>query len=471
MKLKNFMLLSVFSTIFMLTACGNKDIATNYENSKEINEFTEASSELTTENITAETSKKADIFADIGDIKENTQENDYGNNFVKLGNYIYFIDTNGNNDNNNSNYALYSLDNNNKTTKIYETNSSSLFVLNNYIYLNNTINNENKIIKLSSNGKAEILANGYILLISNNELYCQNSISNTNNNSSEIFKIDSNGNNKKTICIGKYKLLDKLNDTIYLDASLERSQNNAVLAQINSNGTNLKDIAILPMAINSSVYEETEQEYITDFRIADNSIILSAGNYKGSGHYFYGNLCSLNKGISIPNYMDFDFIDNFKIGNGLIYFNVTAGELDKYKIGCYCMSNDFSNIQYLGEDITKLLKIDNNKYLYFEKDISPNDYSKNICNLYQKNIKTNKEILLFEGKNAPFFDNSRNINYEINNIIDDWIYFSVVVHGYNDNKDLMWGHNCYSAYYKVKTDGSGLQLILENKLSDCSKQE
>lgn len=369
---------------------------------------------------------------------------------------MYFYDLNDD-ENSDFKWAVYSAnETGSEKKKVNERNwKEMLFVCNNYIFMND-YDGENVIICRISldDGKVKNILEGRLNCIDrkSGNLYYSNSYDLNGEYITDIFKADINGENIKRICSGKYEFLHKDGDIIYLE---DKSTSNAILASVKSDGSDLKIIAEIPLA-----YEDIEVENIVDFGVVDNWIFLSAGSYHGTGHFFYGGLVRMKKdGTEIERLLE--ETDKFYIIDDWVYFNYNpVGEDENEKYGCYRMKSDLSEKQYLGDKIGKLLTIDSN-YLYGESDSE----KEGINDLRQMNIEDGSIITLFEGKKAPVFDDSDYVGYYVEEKVGGFIYFSVWVHGYAEGESWR-GHNCCTAFYRIRENGSDLSLLYQS--NECT---
>lgn len=484
MKLKNFMLLAILGVILLLSACRNKaDSSTDTVNTiqnEELEIYTEVLTENSTENflepttenitistteiLTEATSEVITFYANNLTLPKNTNnynKNIYENNHGRIGAYSYYI-TSNDNKNSDYEYAIYGInDNNTVKKKIYETKDAQyLFVTDKYIFISPKYT-EKGIVRISPNGDFKFLSEGVLHCISDNELYC--SYLNPSTNNTEIFKMDINGENRRTIISGKYNFLDKADNTIFLDASSLEPKKGVTLASINVKGKDLKEIAIIPFQYpNESVYE-----HITYFTICNQAIILNAGCYQGSSAFYFGQTFRFDKAANKVENFIFNNIEKIGIVDDWIYFNENEVDNENTKYWGRKIRLDFSNIQYIGDRFPIILDSSKDGFVYYKKLYYNNNFKYIYNDLYLYNTKRNKDILLFNYKKAPISSHCDYIDYSIDTKTDDFIYFTVNVHGYN-NYDIWRGHDCYVAYYRIKTNGSNLQLLSEEYSPDGS---
>ncbi len=408
--------------------------------------------------------EKKEITEKTEDMKTQSKENniDYGRNIVQCGECIYFCDSN---DDKKSNYgrAVYSVNQEyNEKKKIVEIYgdlyaTGKLFVFDNYIFVNDYIDDEYVILRISiDDNKVKTLSKGILNCIDaeNGEVYYSHFLYyDSYEKNTEIFKMDVNGENVKLICLGKYEFLHKDNDVVYLEGMYDK---NAVLMSINSDSSDLRKIVEIPCEYRE--YEK-EPERITEFGIAGDWIFLSVGSYQGSGNFFYGNLVRLKKdGTEFERLID-EPIEHFYIIGDYIYFNYEYYE-DNKKQGCWRMRTDLSGKEHIGDKIGMLKGYFDDGYLYGEA-VAASDSNKTINDLRQLNIEKNEVISLFDGNKALMREDSNYLGYYVTEKVNEFIYFWVEVHGYNRDNDNWRGHTCYEAFYRVRDNGEDLRLLYE----------
>ena len=131
------------------------------------------------------------------------------------------------------------------------------------------------------------------------------------------------------------------------------------------------------------------------------------------------------------------------------------------------MSPDLSKKEYLGQEIHRMESYSEDGYIYHTYD-SINVPAEIIVNdLRQCTPDSKNAITLFNGNTAPWFADSDYISYRNIETVGDYVYFVVNVRGYAAMVDSWRGHTCYYAYYRVRKDGSDLELLYKNANLEC----
>lgn len=394
-----------------------------------------------------------------------------GGSVVQNGNNTYFYAPNDNVENTESEWAIYVLhqnDNDMTKEKIAELNGhwqKKFFISDNFIFVTDYNEKGYNIITISlDTGEKKELCEGELELIDVQKKEIYYTVSNYHLSVEEkgIYKMNLDGSNIKKLCPEGYTFIEKIDDLIYLDAPHADKNNDAVLASMNSDGSDLINVATIP----ALTYEGdmSEYEYIVDFGICEDWIILSVGNYQGSGHFFYGSLVRLKKdGQQLERFYPSE-VDSFDIIDGWIYFNEWNERNAMFKDGCYRMSPDLSEKEYLGQEIHRMESYSEDGYIYYTYNV-PAEIIVN--DLRQCTPDGKNAITLFHGNMAPQFEDSSYISYKDIETTEDYVYFGVGVHGYAVMVDSWRGHSCYYAYYRVRKDGSDLEFLYKDANLEC----
>ncbi len=366
-----------------------------------------------------------------------------------------------------------------KFTDLARGYTDNIYIDENYMYYSDNKNDEtyeDYIVKMSLETKEkEYLQEGEIDFVDteNNEIYYTvQSIGEGGRFQSDIYKMDTNGENIVNLATGYYRFIEKVDDVIYLENvkydTSGKKENSIILSSVNPDGTNLKDViettegAYLtdPEAIEyyNKIYLDYEEECIVDFGVYKDDIYFSFGGYEGTGNYFFGGVVKVGKnGKGFEPVLE--DVETFEIVENNLYYNSDYDD----KEGIFKLNLDNNKTTYMGDDIQRVVAVDSD-YLYIQR------YYEEKLDLSKYNIDSGEVTTLFEGDNAPLKNHSDFINYGQVEIVGDYVYFWLNVHG-NQELDSWRGHFCYEGYYRVKQDGSELELIYERPSKYCSERE
>jgi len=256
----------------------------------------------------------------------------------------------------------------------------------------------------------------------------------------------------------EYNLLKSDGDTQY---AWKFEEDNCALYAMNNDGSDERRLAVFP-PLRSEYDDRPTLNYITDFGICGDWIIISVGHYEGSGHYFYGDFVRLKKDGSELEHFWLTEDDKFVIVKDWIYYNFwTAQDRPENVYGCYRIRPDGTDKEYLGDIISSIIIYAEDGYVYGEYATSETVNGWNpVVNLIRCKPDGSGVIILFTGDNLPKFDNSDFISYYDIKVTDEYVSFTARVHGYSEG-DSWRGHYVYTAAYRVDKDGNNLVLLSE----------
>lgn len=381
----------------------------------------------------------------------------------------------------------------NGTEKIVELNSGytdNIYVGDGYIiYTDIQENDENLdryIVKFSLDTKEkEFLQIGNINFVDteNEEIYYTVfDINEDASYKSDVFKMDTNGENIVELAIGNYSFIEKVDDIIYLQDGITVNNvldNKIILFSVNTDGTDFKTVLettegaylLDPKDIKefNDVYLDYEEQSIIDFGVYKDTIYLSIGGYEGSGHFYFGGLVKV--GTDGQGFEPvFEDVENFDIIDKNMYFYTYDAKTGNGGISEFNL--DTSELTFLGEEMRNVEAIENSD-LYVEYRTNTNTDTDNgiiTNNLSKYNSKTGEIVTIHEGETVPVQEDSDYIGYSDVEVVGDYVYFNVYIHGYKEMLDGWRGHICYEGYYRVKKDGSDLELISQNPNQYCPKE-
>lgn len=136
------------------------------------------------------------------------------------------------------------------------------------------------------------------------------------------------------------------------------------------------------------------------------------------------------------------------------------------KEGCYRFHPDLSDKKYFGEEMQWMLASSKDGYLYYQYNPVREPANNIINDLRQCNPDGSNIITLFYRNMAPSFEDSNYTSYSNIEVAGEYVYIGVDVQGYSTG-DSWRGHKCYYGYYRICKDGSGLELLCEDKTLQC----
>ncbi len=378
--------------------------------------------------------------------------------------------------------AIYMISEN-STEKFTELNSGlirSMFINDGYLYYTdmkeNDENYESYVVKTSlETREKEYLQLGDILYvdIENDEIYYTVAEFDAEGvYQAEICKMNTYAKNVTVLATGNYNFIKIVDNTVYLETLTE--DNNIILTSVKTDGTDLKNVletksgAYLKDPEKITAFEELYGDYagqfIVDFGIYKDTIYLSIGGYEGSGNYYYGGLVKV--GLDGNGFEPvFEEVENFEIIGNAMYFYTYDVKNDESGISKFDL--DTGSLTFLGNNLKNIEAVDED-YIYTEYDAS-NSNEMNIYNLGKYDFETEEIITIHEGSTAPIKEDSDFVDYGAVSVAGGYIYFDLQVHGFNENFDGWRGHVCFDGHYRVKKDGSNLELIYENPNQFCPK--
>jgi len=233
---------------------------------------------------------------------------------------------------------------------------------------------------------------------------------------------------------------------------------NCVLYGLDKNESTANQLAIFPP--HRDVGRDPTPNSIVEFGVCDNWIIASVGHYEGSGHYFYGDFVRMKKdGTNLEHFWLTDD-DRFTIVDNWIYYNfwTVKGSSDE---GCYRIHPDGTGKEYMGDILHSIFLYDQDGYVYGEHDTGKTiDNINPMTDLIRCKPDGSELTTLFSGDSLPKMENSNYMRYYNIKTDNDYVTFTVAVHGYSEG-DSWGGHYNYIANYRVNKDGSNLVLLHE----------
>ncbi len=417
-------------------------------------------------------------------VKEQAQEtidaNGNGGQVVEYKGNTYFVKPDDDKPMDSNIYAIYVINESvtEKFTDIALGYVYDFYIDDDYMYFTDIkVGDENYddfIVKMSLDTKEkEYLQIGEIEFVDteNDEIYYTVEEYKDDIHKSNIYKMDNNGENIIELAIGNYSFIDIINDVVYLENYTRESENDIILSSVNSDGTNLKKLLVTTEGSylteeseNFSEKEDFDYEYqnIIDLGVYKDTIYLTIGGYEGTGNFYYGGLIKV--GINGEGFEPvLEYVEYFDIIDNNLYYYFDDVKYDEG--GIYKINLDTDEKDFLGKEIDALKAVvDDN--LFIEYKINT-DNGVSTYNLSKYNTETEEITTLYDGTMAPVKEDSDYIDYQLAEVAGDYIYFYLQVHGYNETVDSWRGHLCHGGYYRVKTDGSGLELLYENTNQKC----
>ena len=191
------------------------------------------------------------------------------------------------------------------------------------------------------------------------------------------------------------------------------------------------------------------RDYIVDFGMIDDWIILSVGSYQGSGAVFYGDFVRMKKDGSELEHFWLTDDDRFHIIGDWVYYNYWAIQPNKLE-GIYRVRVDSSDEEYMG-DILRSIIVTADGYMYGTQ----------ANNFIRWSPADGEIVTLFFGEILPRFDEYDFIVYTNIKIGEGYILFTVHVWSYRQG-DTWRGSSLYTAEYRVDKNGENLLLLNEH---------
>ena len=230
-----------------------------------------------------------------------------------------------------------------------------------------------------------------------------------------------------------------------------------VLYAIDKNASYARQLAIFPPGCKYGGPEAIN--YISNFGICGDWLIVSVGHFEGSGSYFCGDYARLKKDGSELEHFWLTDDHTFFIVDDWIYYNVWTAKYGAE--GCYRIRPDGTDKEYLGNAIQSIIFNDKDGYLYGKHDTDEmlNGWNP-VPDMILFKPDDDEMITLFKGDTLPKFDDSDYIRYYDVEVTDGSVAFTAIVHGYSSG-DRGYGHILYLANYCVSKDGANLSLLGE----------
>ena len=244
-------------------------------------------------------------------------------------------------------------------------------------------------------------------------------------------------------------------------------EDDCVLYAVEEHAAEAKRLAAFPpydkWEYGGSVY--ITRNYIVDFGICGDWLILSVGTYQGSGHIFYGDFVRLKKDGGILEHFWLTDDDRFVIVGDWIYYNFWMLEYGRAegKEGVYRIRPDGTDKEDWRDKLEKIYLYveDGDGYVYGGYDTGKTIIAWNtLSDLIRCRTDGTEQATLFQGESLPEFDNSDYMDYYHIETTEEFILFSVYVQGYSPG-DGVRGHILYDADYRVNKDGGDLTLLRE----------
>lgn len=385
-----------------------------------------------------------------------------GGTVLLAGDTTYFYAPNDNVNNLEMPWAIYAMkDISTDKTKVIETHGKEgFYIVDNKIYVSDNTDSGSVILNVFlDTRKTKTLCKGTLEYINTQqkELYLTVNNNDLPMDENGIYKMNIGSGDMIKLCSIDYIFIAEADGLVYLQAPHANPSHDAILASVNSDGTNLKTIATIP----SNIYEGIpEDEYVVDFGVCDDWMILSVGCYQGVAQRFLGGLVRMKKDGKQLEYFYKGNINSFDIDDGWIYLNSWCEILNgDGKNGCYRMRPDLSEKVFLGEKIHEMYSFMDG-YLFYRYDPIHQIAERIINDLRLCSYDGQNIVTLFHGRMAPQNDHSTYTRYGNIEVVGDDIYFSVFVDGCLPS-DRGRDHTCYEAYYRVHKDGSSLELLYE----------
>lgn len=257
-------------------------------------------------------------------------------------------------------------------------------------------------------------------------------------------------------------LLNESYKFLYQDIDMQYfwgiEDDNCILYAVDNNES-VRQLAVFP-PISEDGYITTK--YIVDFGICGDWIIVSVGCYQGSGGYFLGDFVRLKKDGGDLEHFQLTDDDTFVIVDDWIYYNYWTVEYSAEKAyGCYRIRPDGAEKEYMGDKVYSIILYGEDGNIYGEYDTGEKIDNYAITDFIRCEPDGSGTVKLFSGKTLPEFDNSDSMGYRNVVVGDNYITFTVFVHGYSED-DSWRGHTMYTADYRIDKDGGNLTLLSED---------
>ena len=230
----------------------------------------------------------------------------------------------------------------------------------------------------------------------------------------------------------------------------------AVLYVIKNNGSEIETLAAFPPSpLPDWASWDPFRNYVYDFGIADDWIILSVGFHDGSARVFHGDFVRMRKDGSQPEHFWLTDDSRFFIIGDWIYYNRWAIQPCQFDapFGAHRIRPDGTDKEYLGNTISRILLVGEDGYVYgiYREPDS--------CNLIRWNPCSGNSVELFRGGSLPQIEGTSTVYSDIT-ITYEYILFTAHAWGY-DGIFAWRGGSLYTASYRVGKDGNNLILLRE----------
>ena len=232
---------------------------------------------------------------------------------------------------------------------------------------------------------------------------------------------------------------------------------------IEDNGLSVQRLALIePMF----PFWDKHRGGIFDFGIIDEWIILSVGEFQGSGWYFFGDFVRMRKDGSELEHFWLTNSHSFHIIGDWIYYYYWCHQPLKQE-GIYRIRPDGSDKEYMGHILHNIILYAEDGYVYAtqatDEIISPGNP---VTNLIHWNPGSGEIITLFHGSILPEIDYALRVEYRGVEVHSEYILFGAYITGDAGNLSRLITFDLYSAHYQVDKDGGNLILLNEENLNE-----
>ena len=230
------------------------------------------------------------------------------------------------------------------------------------------------------------------------------------------------------------------------------------LYRIEDNGLSIVRLALIEPQL---PFIDIHRSGIFDFGITDEWIILSIGEFQGSGWYFYGNFVRMRKDGSEIEHFWLTDSHNFNVIGDWIYYHYWSHQPAKQE-GIYRIRPDGSDKEFMGHILHSIIVYAEDGWVYATQATDEIINTQNpVINFIRWNPESEETIILFMGSTLLEIEGAHSIRYLDIKTGLKHIYFTVVVEGH----DLIGFRDVfpilYSANYRVEKDGSNLEMLNE----------
>ena len=245
-------------------------------------------------------------------------------------------------------------------------------------------------------------------------------------------------------------------DVLYFSIVLDSGD--AQLSAVHMGSRRVEEIALLPAL--DQEYETYAYDYIQMLKVCGDRIVLTFGHHEGTGHFFYGQIISMNlDGSNIVTAKTIDTSgESFEVLGNSVYMD---GSIDHaYGI---CQLDSHLSAENIILPSAWLAGVDETKsaLLYTQ-----HTGDTNISDLMMYNPASGTELMILSGSALPVFDNFSYMAFEHVQIIDNAAYFNVTINCYDPEVDPWRGHTAYDAIMLVQLDGSAVTVLYEHYIDE-----